>query len=483
MTRGAPPWLLAAGVLALAGGARPVQARQSPFPSREQPVPPAPATARPALRLLRTEEDWSPLREPALRRGGLDRLKYLPLDADGRAWLTLGADLRLQWERIDGEDFGTVPDDRGGYLLARAMAHADVQAGRLRGFVQLKSSGVVDRAAGARPVDRDDADVHQAFAELRAAAGAGRATLRAGRFELQYGSSRLIAVREAPNVRLAFQGVLARVEGPGGRIDAFFTAPVDVDPGAFDDGSVPGERLWGIHGSYPVSRARWRGTLDIYYLGLRRDDAAFASGVGAERRHSVGVRLAGAAGAFDHNVELVGQVGRFGARRIRAWTVASDVGVQLRGVAGRPRLSLRADIASGDGNPDDGTLGTFNPLFPRGAYFGQLAAVGPQNFMDVHPRLEWRPARAVDVALDWLFYWRHRRTDGLYDPPGNVLRPAAPRAGRFVGHQPAVEATVRLDAHASLFAHLARFVAAPALEQTPPARSISYLTSYVTWRF
>ena len=34
---------------------------------------------------------------------------------------------------------------------------------------------------------------------------------------------------------------------------------------------------------------------------------------------------------------------------------------------------LRADVYSGDGNPASQPLGTFNPLFPRGAYFAPKA--------------------------------------------------------------------------------------------------------------
>jgi hypothetical protein len=42
----------------------------------------------------------------------------------------------------------------------------------------------------------------------------------------------------------------------------------------------------------------------------------------------------------------------------------------------KPRFSAKADISSGD-NPNSKTLGTFNPLFPKGNYFGVLATTGP----------------------------------------------------------------------------------------------------------
>jgi len=52
-------------------------------------------------------------------------------------------------------------------------------------------------------------------------------------------------------------------------------------------------------------------------------------------------------------------------------------------------IQLKADISSGD-DPRTNTLRTFNPLFPKGNYFGVLATAGPGpiNFIDAHPRVE-----------------------------------------------------------------------------------------------
>ncbi len=57
-----------------------------------------------------------------------------------------------------------------------------------------------------------------------------------------------------------------------------------------------------------------------------------------------------------------------------------------------------ADVISGDSDPDDGELGTFNPLFPRGKYFGALSPVGPRNLIDVKPTLTVHPRSDVAVS-------------------------------------------------------------------------------------
>jgi hypothetical protein len=42
----------------------------------------------------------------------------------------------------------------------------------------------------------------------------------------------------------------------------------------------------------------------------------------------------------------------------------------------KPRFSAKADISSGD-DLSANTLGTFNPLFSKGNYFGVIATAGP----------------------------------------------------------------------------------------------------------
>jgi hypothetical protein len=84
-----------------------------------------------------------------------------------------------------------------------------------------------------------------------------------------------------------------------------------------------------------------------------------------------------------------------------------------------PRFSVKADISSGD-NPNSKTLGTFNPLFPKGNYFGVLATTGPGpiNFIDVHPRVEAALAHDLSVSFDWIVQWRENINDGVYAVPG-----------------------------------------------------------------
>jgi Alginate export len=117
--------------------------------------------------------------------------------------------------------------------------------------------------------------------------------------------------------------------------------------------------------------------------------------------------------------EALGQFGSFGSPNIRAWTVASETGYRSPTVLLKPRFSAKADIFSGD-DPRTNTLGTFNPLFPKGNNFGVTATAGPGpiNFIDVRPHAETALSHNLTVSVDWIVQWRESLRDGVYSVPG-----------------------------------------------------------------
>jgi hypothetical protein len=114
----------------------------------------------------------------------------------------------------------------------------------------------------------------------------------------------------------------------------------------------------------------------------------------------------------------------------------------------KPGFSVRADISSGV-HPNSNTLGTFNPLFPKGNYFGVLATTGhgPINFIDVHPHIETALPHSVSVSVDWIFQWRQSLEDGVYAVPRFLMRAADGSQARFVGHRPGTEMPWQANRH------------------------------------
>jgi Alginate export len=442
------------------------------------------AIVRPAFKLSRQDEDWSALREMAVRTDQWDVLKFIPLNGNGSAWLTLGGEARDRFEYFRHPNWGGGPQDDNGYFLRRFMLHADAHVGaNFRFFTQFKSGFESDRSGGPRPTDRDDLDVHQLFAEVRVPwADHASLTLRLGRQELAFGSQRLVSVRESPNVRQSFDGVRATLSWDDWQVDAFATRPVETKSGTFDDGADQHSTFWGLYAVAPFNVVP-NGKVDFYYLGLDRDSAHFDQGTARELRHSVGSRLWGQHGGWDWNFEFVYQFGAFGDGKVSAWTAASDTGFTFAHAPWSPRVGFKADVTSGDGNSSDRALETFNPLFPKGAYFGETGLIGPANHIDLHPALELHPTRAVTLTADAAFFWRESERDGVYNSGLNVARSGLNGGSRYVGAQTAVQMEWRLQRHLTWTANYSHFFAGTFLHESPPDKDVNYASTWITFRF
>ncbi|GAB3584558.1 alginate export family protein [Hymenobacter daeguensis] len=442
--------------------------------------------APPAYRMERAREDYRYLASDTstVRPDLFDPIKFIPLTASKSSYLSLGGEIRPQYVLVRHNDWGAGEEDRSGYLLERYMLHADVHVGpHVRLFGQLKSGLAHFKSYAPEVTEEDQLDLHQAFVDLSTGAGARSLTLRLGRQEMAYGSSRLISWREAPNVRQTFDGGRLMWHLQELQVDGFVTRPATTKPGVFDDSSNPNVWFWGLYGVknlQPLS-----GGIDLYYLGFDNKLARYQQGTAAERRHSVGTRLWGAPGPWRYNAEAVYQFGRFGAGNIRAWTASGEFGYLFKTLPLRPLLQLRTEYISGDQNRDNPDLQTFNPLFPKGAYFGQAALIGPANLFDLHPVLTLYPARTDDFALsfDWDFFWRASSADGLYSVPYVLNRPGNAGQSKYIGNQLTMELDWQAQRHWELELFVTYFQAGAFLEQSGPGRNQTYVSPRVTFRF
>ena len=438
----------------------------------------------PPYQQLRYEEDYSYLRDPTRRTDLWDIIKYIPFNDKGDWYLSVGGEVRERYEYFHNSLWGRGPQDKNGYLLQRHMLHADLHFGpNFRFFGQLKSGLEGGRKGGPRPSDEDKLDVNQAFLDgVLGFSDDASITLRVGRQEMAYGSSRLVSFREGPNVRQSFDGLRIILNTGAWRVDGFVTRPVETDPGFFDDGPDRTRAFWGGYAVRPLPVLP-KGNIDLYYLGLLRKEAEFDQGTARELRHSVGMRLWGRTQAWDYNFEFVYQWGKFGRGRIQAWTIASDTGYTVRSTLFSPRIGLKANIASGDRDPNDQDLQSFNALFPRGAYFSEASLIGPANFMDLHPSLDLRLTERVKLTTDWDFFWRQSVRDGIYGNAVNLVRSGRGSRARYIGSQPQTQVEWRANRHLTVTAVYAHFFAGPFLKETRPGKDVDYFTAWVTYKF
>jgi hypothetical protein len=413
-------------------------------------------SAPPSYQILRFDENYSCLANPTNRTDWFDPIKYIPLCANDPSWyLTFGGELRERFEGNYDPNFGIGGVGPDSYLLQRVTLLTDVHLGdRVRFFAEGVSGLMAGESRPAPPVQQDPIDLQFVFVDIVPyLTDDERLTLRAGRFGMSFGAGRLVATRAAANILFRFDGFEAIYARPLWQATTFLTQPA-VDSGGFN-GENHSTTFWGLYVTHWFDAPHTLG-LDLYYFGIHREHGAYASGTGDEHRHSLGAREFGERNGWDWNAEQVLQVGSFGNDSILAWTAALDSGYTWDAMW-RPRLGLKAGVVSGDHDPNDGRLETFDALYFKSGYFNDASLIRPQNIIGVHPNLALKLSRTVSVddGADW--FWRYSRNDAVYAVPGFIAVPALKTASSFVGTALDVNLTWQIQRHVSLQASYVHF--------------------------
>ena len=396
-------------------------------------------------------------------------------DVQRREIFKLTGDLRYRGVFIKNEDFGESQKQKELFSLFRVLVGAWANPVKpLSFYLQLQSSLINSKEYGISPVDKNELDIHQAYVDYKV----GKFKFRLGRQELSYGSQRLVSVREIPNNRQAFDGGKITFKDKRLSADLFHTSYVRSKEGILNDKVSPQIKFWGGYLSQKSSSGK--STIDIYYLGLDRQ-ATLANAKGRETRHSFGSRFAGEASSSNFDMEGVYQFGTIGNSQISAWTLSSYISRKFKEVKLRPIVELKTDLISGD-KLRNRAIGTFNALFPKGAYFGLAAIIGPSNLMDIHPSVifELKPEK-ISLSLESLFLWRYSLNDGIYAANASMIYDASNSTKSYIGTQFAETLNYTPAKHILLRAELTFFKAGDFLKDAGPGKNVVFaaLTSQI----
>lgn len=446
----------------------------------------------PVLTTERYNEDWSILADPANRTGRwTERFKYIPLgsnddDREDRArgtYLVTGIELRLRNENYAGLGWESGPDADQRDVWVRAMPYADLHVGDLRAFVQPIASYAFGVKPAPSPVDRTGLDMLQLFAQASVTLGKDtRVRISAGRQLVALGSERLVGTRYGPNTPLAFDGVRGGVLHGALTIRTFYLAPVTAGSGDFDDRRSRRENLWGVYATLAPAGPRTFG-IDLYYLGFRDEQGQFQQGTGLENRQTLGLRTWGKAKTFYWDGEAMFQFGRFAGAAITAWSLSIKAGTAFSQWPLKPGLSFHADVISGDRDGGSSQLQAFNPLYPKGKYFGELSPVGPYNIIDLQGSITLDLGGNVGLGFATMAYWRQSKGDGVYDIPGHLLRAGNPAQARYIGHQGELVLSWQATPELNLSGSASIFEPGDFLKETGQHQAIQMVAAEGNFRF
>ena len=422
----------------------------------------------------------------------LDRLKYIGLGSNPDTYLTLGGDMRQAFEYFRNQAW--MNSGSNAYWLQRYRLLADLHvASRFRLYTELASSLSVGRNGGPRPIDENQFYLYQAFVDVSLLPNtAWNPTLRVGRQILLLGGTRLISPVLGVNVQQAFDGARLLLGGSGStdapwKFTAFALRAVRHELGALDDPVLDdAQQLWG--GYYTWSG--FQPHLDVYYLGYERPEAEYFQGPGRELRRTVGVRLfSPRQQAIDYDHELMYQGGSYGPGNISAWAVSLNAGYNWLQAKLKPRLGMRADMITGDRNPNNPDLQTFNPLFLNAVYYGWPGTFTAANLSTLASSIRITLPSQSRVALNYIAFWRQQQEDGIYAPGQTLTIPPLPSdeesliADRFIGSQLELIFDLKISRHIGALITYNRFITDSFLEVADRANDRDFVRAHVIYQF
>jgi hypothetical protein len=125
----------------------------------------------------------------------------------------------------------------------------------------------------------------------------------------------------------------------------------------------------------------------------------------------------------------------------------------------RLRGSLQFDAASGDKNPRDNQLNTFNPLFRSGHYFTTAGYTAYANLIHGKAGLSVTVSENLLLSAGVGLEWRQTVSDAIYTIPDVPVPNTAGRGGRYAGAYSQFRADYRLTPQIALALELVHFSA------------------------
>jgi hypothetical protein len=436
------------------------------------------------IHILRYNDNFHYLKNDTITKRGLDKLKMIPIGTND-VFLSVGGEVREQLQYFDNQNFGDVPpvfeSVDATQLWHRIMVHADLELGKKwRLFTQLNNTFRLFNPNPAIEIDENALGWHQAFAEFRPNKSL---SFRVGRQELGYGNNRMLTFREGPNNRLAFDAAVAKWHRKNWRIDALVAFPVFQKTGIGDDVDFQ-DRVMGLYATHTVVPKKLM--VDYYSLYFEGNRIKYNLQGGREKRQSFGLRAFSHNPRFNYELEGTYQVGFFNGLDINAFAIAYDLKYRFFDKR-KLTLGVAGNYISGDHNPTDNILTTYNLLFSKPS-FGLAAPIGASNIVNTNPYIQFNPTPKLQVLGSVYFLSKQTSDDGVYSPGMVQTRPVRQEllytsSELNLGQQYAFEVSFFHNQHWAFFADVAYFKAGQFVKATGNGDNITYVSAKTAYKF
>ena len=400
--------------------------------------------------------------------------KYLPspIKAD--------LEIRYRMEYRNNFDFNDSKDDEDRFDLYRTrlgLQYSPVKQWSL--FTQWQDSRIARDSFANKTTFENFMDLRQLYVNYEdniifEPLTLNKVSMRAGRQEFSYGAQRLLGAFNWSNLGQTFDGgkVGLHFSKYHIQLDVFagdktnIKSPREADD-LFDSSSK--DRMW----AYYLTAKAFHETLIENYL-IRRatyKNISFGpSGSSEIDDYTLGGRIKKAfSNGVDYELETAGQWGNFKAQQVQAMMAVGIVGYTFTH-PWQPRLAFEFDYGSGDSDPTDGKLHTFDNLYPTNhLHYGYIDFISLQNLNDYRYQLSFKPMKKLKLQTDVHLIYLDTPKDSWYAVNRTVARtlPAGIQdANTHLGDEIDLLADYKLNPYTNIQVGYSHFFAGKYLQQT-----------------
>ena len=442
----------------------------------------------PNFHLFRAEENYSYLKnkeQNEFKQSSFDAIKFISFNKQRSIYGTIGGEIRPRIEHFSNRKWNGEDDET--FYSHRLSLHTNFVFGEnFRVFGELYN-GYTNH--NKKIVQDDELALHQAFIEVKFQLKENpNLSFRLGRQEMGLGTTRLVGVREGPNVRRSFDAGRIIFNSGNTTLNAFYAKEVLPNFFAFDNEftlfntRASNPKLYGIYSQFKIKNLQ--GKNELYYLGFETNSSKFSDLSGKEKRHTFGLRRFGNVNKrLSFNTEIMYQFGRLGNANISAFNIGTDTHYRLINSNWKTDFGLKLNWSSGDKNTGDNNVNTFNPMFVNPTFYGLSANIIPINLLSIHPSVHLNPIKKLDILIDWGIFWRASKNDGLYSPPRFLNRNSNGITDRYIGNQFGFKSTFKINHHFILGLNSSYFIAGNFLEKSGTSENIFHISPKISFKF
>ncbi len=331
----------------------------------------------------------------------------------------------------------------------------------------------------------DNFDLRQANIQI----GPKSFNLTLGRQLLALGDERLVGIGDWNNFANNWDAVRLQIIQPKFSVDLFAASIVNIYRDSinlsdlFNGSEMHRDQVFA--GIYASTSAVDFQVMDFYLFSLHQEvpnptapaitSPATFTGLTGKRTDFVtlGTRIKGdpkKLNGWEYAGEFAFQLGEVADLELAAFAVHAGAGYNFA-CAMKPRLFLEYNYASGDSDPTDGDIETFQNLFPSNhKFYGYMDLFSWQNIHNPALTFRAQPTKQLTIEAAAHAFWLATTDDAWYRANGvarvRPLNPAARSASSFVGSEIDLVATYKPVKFLTLLAGYSHFFAGSYLQDT-----------------